>query len=182
MIKNPGFIYLNGQIKISLNGQVVDIGKLNSPFSLTTENIKLLKILEIKDDNVLTIENLTSFYDTVLDNTLIIYLGGYHNALRRELLLKIFQFNSMLNYYHFGDIDAGGFYIYLHLIEKTKIPFKTIAMDKDVLIKYQEYTKRLTANDRKRLIKLKDVIDNDVIGYMLENDCKLEQEIVELQF
>ena len=182
VIKNPGFIYLNGQIKISLNGQVVDIGKLNSPFSLTTENIKLLKILEIKDDNVLTIENLTSFYDTVLDNTLIIYLGGYHNALRRELLLKIFQFNSMLNYYHFGDIDAGGFYIYLHLIEKTKMPFKTIAMDKDVLIKYQEYTKRLTANDRKRLIKLKDVIDNDVISYMLENDCKLEQEIVELQF
>lgn len=182
VIKNPGFIYLNGQIKISLNGQVVDIGKLNSPFSLTTENIKLLKILEIKDDNVLTIENLTSFYDTVLDNTLIIYLGGYHNALRRELLLKIFQFNSMLNYYHFGDIDAGGFYIYLHLIEKTKIPFKTIAMDKDVLIKYQEYTKRLTANDRKRLIKLKDVIDNDVISYMLENDCKLEQEIVELRF
>ncbi|PJN79581.1 hypothetical protein CWE04_13755 [Thomasclavelia cocleata] len=62
------------------------------------------------------------------------------------------------------------------------MPFKTIAMDKDVLIKYQEYTKRLTANDRKRLIKLKDVIDNDVISYMLENDCKLEQEIVELQF
>ena len=55
-------------------------------------------------------------------------------------------------------------------------------MDKDVLIKYQEYTKRLTANDRKRLIKLKDVIDNDVISYMLENDCKLEQEIVELRF
>ena len=89
VIKNPGFIYLSGQIKISLNDQIIDIGKLNSPFSLTTENIKLLKILEIRDVNVLTIENLTSFYDTVIDNTLIIYLGGYHNALRRELLLKM---------------------------------------------------------------------------------------------
>ena len=180
VIKNPGFVYLSGQIKISLNDQIIDIGKLNSPFSLTTENIKLLKILEIRDANVLAIENLTSFYDTVIDNTLIIYLGGYHNALRRELLLKIYQFKTGLNYYHFGDIDAGGFYIYLHLVEKTNIPFKTIAMNIDTLLKYQEYTKKLTANDRKRLIKLKERFHDDVIDYMLENDCKLEQEIVEL--
>lgn len=180
VIKNPGFIYLSGQIKISLNEQIIDIGKLNSPFSLTTENIKLLKILEIRDANVLTIENLTSFYDTTVDNTLIIYLGGYHNALRRELLLKIYQFKTDLNYYHFGDIDAGGFYIYLHLVERTNIPFKTIAMNIDILQKYQEYTKRLTANDRKRLIKLKERFHDKVIDYMLENDCKLEQEIVEL--
>ena len=53
-------------------------------------------------------------------------------------------------------------------------------MNVDILQKYQEYTKRLTANDRKRLIKLKERFHDDVIDYMLENDCKLEQEIVEL--
>lgn len=104
----------------------------------------------------------------------------YHNVLRRELLLKIYQFKTNLNYYHFGDIDAGGFYIYLHLVEKTNIPLKTTAVNIGILLKYQEYTKKLTANNRKRLIKLKERFHDDVIDYMLENDCKLEQEIIEL--
>lgn len=181
VIKNPGFIYLNGNIKIKLNEQIIDIGKLKSPFSLTTKNIRLLEILEIRDSKILTIENLTSFYDTSLDDTLVIYLGGYHNTLRRELLLKIYAYNQQLKFYHFGDIDAGGFYIYRHLIEKTNIPFEMIRMDKQTLIKYQKYTKPLTINDRKRLDNLKMLIDDDVIDYMLEHNCKLEQEIVELE-
>lgn len=180
VIKNPGFIYLKGNIKIKLYDQIIDVGALRSPFSLTTENINLLEIIEINGTNVLTVENLASFYDLNLNNTLIVYLGGYHNSLRRELLLKIYQFNHDLNYYHFGDIDAGGFYIYQHLVEKTKIPFKLLAMDKEVLIKYKHYTKQLTVNDRKRLIKLKENICDDTIDYMLENNCKLEQEIVVL--
>lgn len=94
--------------------------------------------------------------------------------------MKIYQFKTNLNYYHFGDIDAGGFYIYLHLVEKTNIPLKTTVMNIGILLKYQEYTKKLTANNRKRLIKLKERFHDDVIDYMLENDCKLEQEIVEL--
>lgn len=180
VMKNPGFIYLYGHMIIELNGQIIDIGRLNSPFSLTTENIKHLKIIDIQDHNLLTIENLTSFYDTVLDDTLIIYLGGYHNTLRRELLLKIYHFNQQLNFYHFGDIDAGGFYIFLHLKEKTNIPFQMLAMNKNVLEMYHEYTKKLTQNDRIRLEKIKEYIHDDVIDYMLENNCKLEQEIVDL--
>lgn len=180
IIKNPGFIYLNGDIKIKLNGQIIDIGKLNGPLSLTTANIKLLEIIEIRALNVLTIENLTSFYDTSLKNTLIIYLGGYHNTLRRELLLKIYDFNDSLKFYHFGDIDAGGFYIYYHLVKRTNIPFKLLAMDQETLVKYQDYTRPLTKNDQRRLESLKTAINLEVIEYMLKHNCKLEQEIVEL--
>lgn len=182
VLKNPGFVYLSGKVVIKINDQIIDIGKLNSPFSLTTENIAKLEILKIDDINVLTIENLTSFYDTVLKDTLVIYLGGYHNSLRRKILLKIYNFAPKLDYFHFGDIDAGGFYIYLHLIEKTKIPFQTVAMDIDTLQKYQIYTKKLTQNDRKRLNNLKEKLNLPVIDYMLKNDCKLEQEIVEIDY
>lgn len=180
VLKNPGFIYLSGDIVIKINDQIIDIGRLNSPFSLTTENIERLEIIRIDDQNVLTIENLTSFYDTVLSDTLIIYLGGYHNSLRRKILLKIYDFAPQLNYLHFGDIDAGGFYIYRHLKEKTQIPFKTVAMDIETLQKYQNYTKKLTQNDQKRLISLKEKLNLPVIDYMLEHNCKLEQEIVEI--
>lgn len=181
IIKNPGFIYLSGNIVIEINGQIIDLGKLKGPFSLMSKNIEMMKIIEIKDDHVLTVENLTSFYDLNLSNTLIVYLGGYHNALRRKLLTNIYELDHNLDFYHFGDIDAGGFYIYLHLIEKTGISFKTLAMNKDILIKYANYCKKLTANDRKKLSNLKEYITDGTIEYMLEHNIKLEQEIVEIE-
>ena len=45
----------------------------------------------------------------------------------------------------------------------------------------KHYWKKLTENDRKRLEKLKDVEFESLINYMLENDCKLEQESMDLQ-
>lgn len=181
IIKNPGFIYISGKIIIEINGQVIDLGLLEGPFSLMSKNIEMMKIIEIKDDHVLTVENLTSFYDLNLNNTLIVYLGGYHNALRRKLLTDIYKMKPKLNFYHFGDIDAGGFYIYLHLIEKTGISFKALAMNKDILIKYADYCKKLTANDRKKLSNIKEYIIDGTIEYMLEHNVKLEQEIVEIE-
>lgn len=180
IIKNPGFIYLSGNIVIEINDQTIDVGKLDGPFSLVTANIKNMNIIEIKDKNVVTVENLTSFYDLKIKDSLIIYLGGYHNALRRKLLTNIFEYNQKLDFYHFGDIDAGGFYIYLHLIEKTGIPFKRLAMNKDILVKYLKYCKKLTVNDRKKLSILSDVINDGTINYMLEHNVKLEQEIIEI--
>lgn len=180
IIKNPGFLYLKGNLTIELNGQVIDLGRLNSPFSLMSENIAQLNILDIQDQQVLTVENLTSFYDTKLDDTLIIYLGGYHNALRRSLLTKIYSFNPSLSFYHFGDIDAGGFYIFYHLKEKTGISFQQLAMDISTLKQYQAYCKPLSTNDRRRLEKLQDKHHLEVINFMLDHNCKLEQEIVDL--
>lgn len=179
IIKNPGFLYLRGHMTIELNGQVIDLGLLKSPFSLTSENIENLHILNIQDCRVMTIENLTSFYDIVLNDTLTIYLGGYHNALRRSLLTKIYTAYPHLYFYHFGDIDAGGFYIYYHLKEKTQIPFQMIKMDIQTLMLYKTYVKPLTQNDCRRLKSLQGKYHLEVIDYMLENNCKLEQEIVD---
>jgi len=55
------------------------------------------------------------------------------------------------------------------------IPFK---MDIETLKSYSKYTKELTENDRARLLRLADTQHNNVIEYMLENNCKLEQEAI----
>ena len=180
-MKNPGFLYLRGRMVIELNGQVIDLGRLKSPFSLMSENIEQLHILDIQDQNVLTIENLTSFYDIVLDNTLVIYLGGYHNALRRSLLTKIYALYPHLKFYHFGDIDAGGLYIHEHLRRITEIPFKQYRMSQKELQdpRYQSCLHPLTEQDRVRLESLKRQEDyRELVSYMLNHNVKLEQEIV----
>ena len=78
---------------------------------------------------------------------------------------------------HFGDIDAGGFYILEHLKTKTGIPFQPYRMNAETLKKYKKQAVPLTEHDRKRLQKLRqNPVYSETIRYMLENNIKLEQE------
>ena len=104
----------------------------------------------------------------------------------------MFEQNPKKEYRHFGDIDAGGFYILEHLKRKTGIPFLSLYMDTKILQTYRESTMPLTTSDRKRLHALYDELQEkiadgtatedygDTLAFMLEKDCKLEQEVVEV--
>ena len=52
-------------------------------------------------------------------------------------------------------------------------------MDADTLRENREFTKRLTENDVRRLRKLLGGEFDETVKYMLENDCKLEQEALD---
>jgi len=127
----------------------------------------------------MTIENLTTFHRFNKKDVFAIYLGGFHNSARRNLLKKIYSQNADVEYLHFGDIDIGGIYIYEHLTKKTCIPFKPYMMNEEVLSLYGEYSRRLTENDKKRANKLMKTSWRDLVDYMMANDCKLEQEAIE---
>jgi len=180
IFRNPSHVYVKGNMVITINNQYIDLNNFNHSFVFLSKDIEELEVLNIKAKKVITVENLTSFYDLNVDDALILYLGGYHNSLNRRFLLHIYNIlKEKVDYYHFGDIDAGGFYIFLDLINKTQIPFKTYKMDIDTLKLYRGYTLPLTTNDIKRLIKLKECYHNPVIDYMLEHKIKLEQEIID---
>ncbi|MFA7139221.1 MAG: Wadjet anti-phage system protein JetD domain-containing protein, partial [Bacteroidales bacterium] len=125
-------------------------------------------------------ENLTSFHTFNEPNMFTIYLGGYHNKIRREFIKKMYEKNPNISYLHFGDIDAGGFYILEHLRRETGVDFKPYKMDIETIKSYKGYTKKLTENDRIRLNRLLDSKYSNVIEFMLENNCKLEQESTNL--
>lgn len=55
---------------------------------------------------------------------------------KRNLILKINDFYSNLEWFHYGD-DAGGVNIFLDLVHKTQIPFQENKMDIDNLLKYK---------------------------------------------
>ena len=67
--------------------------------------------------------------------------------MRRDFLIKVYRSEPNKQYFHFGDIDAGGFYIFGDLCEKTGIPFQPFSMDIDTLYFYKSYWKELTKND-----------------------------------
>lgn len=176
----PNYLYLKGDITISIGAETLDLSVLKQGIGISGEDIDRVKIVSAeKIEKVITIENLTTFFRWDEPNSLIVYLGGYHNRTRRMLLQEIYANIPQVSYKHFGDIDAGGFEIYRDLCEKTGIPFQMYHMDLNVLKQYEMFGKSLTANDRKRLetMKSRDGL-GELIGYMLERDVKLEQECI----
>ena len=176
--KNPAYVYLKGNAILQVNEQIIDLNEMNHYFVLPSICIKDLKIKNIKANQVMTIENLTSFHDVSLKDTFYIFTNGFHNHAIEAFLKCLYDFlGESVNYFHFGDIDAGGFHIYESLRKKTQIPFQTYKMNIEMLKRYKDYTKPLTQNDCKRLLSFKES-QTEVIEYMLKNNVKLEQEII----
>ena len=124
---------------------------------------------------------MTTFNAFNCTDAFAIYLGGYHNTNRRNFIRRVYNQNPNKIFLHFGDIDAGGFYILEHLRKRTEINFRPYKMDAETLKENLAFAKKLTENDKKRLAMLLDSEYEDTIRFMLDNDCKLEQEAMDLK-
>ncbi len=180
IVKNPTYINFKGAGTVTIANQMIDLSKINGDIAISSLAIEDIESIKVTGSSVITIENLTSFHTFNDNNMLIIYLGGYHNRIRREFIKKLYKQNPDVEYYHFGDIDAGGFYILEHLKRETSVEFVPYMMDVQTLKEHIKYSKSLTENDRVRLSNLLDSQYKDVITYMLENNCKIEQETIDI--
>lgn len=180
IIKNPGHVYIKGSAVITINGQKIDISKFKGDIALSSMLLSQIDSIQVTGKRVITIENLTTFNSFNKNDDFVVYLGGYHNSHRRKFIMQIYHDNPCVMYRHFGDIDAGGFYILLHLREKTGVNFEPYHMGIAELQEYSKYTKPLTDNDIKRLRNLLNGEFSDVVNFMLEHNCKLEQEAIDI--
>ncbi|MBZ9689784.1 DUF2220 domain-containing protein [Clostridium estertheticum] len=181
IIKNPTYVNFKGAGSITIKEQRIDLTNLSSDIAISSAMLSDIHRIDVTGKAVITIENLTSFHTFYDEDMFVIYLGGYHNSVRRKFIRKIHQQNPKVLFYHFGDIDAGGFYILEHLKHQTGVDFKAFKMDIETLKAYSKYTKKLTENDNQRLMRLVNSEYNPVIKYMIENNCKLEQEAINVK-
>lgn len=177
IIKTPTYVMVKGK-GILHCGETIDLSKIKGDIGLSTETLKDLFSVELNGANVITIENLTNFHKYQSNNELVIYLGGFHNSIKRDFIKLVKKCNPGAVFKHFGDIDAGGFYILEHLKKKTGINFLSHNMDITTLEKNKDHWMKLTENDINRLLSIneKTTCYKDSIEYMLKNNCKLEQE------
>ena len=178
--RTPNYVYFKGNAVISIGEATVDLSLLKQGIGISGEDFPRIRFSDLsRVKKVITIENLTSFFRYCEEDSLMIYLGGYHNRIRRTLLNMIYETIPYANYYHFGDMDAGGFSILMDLRKKTGIPFMSYHMDLDTLKEYRQYAKRLNESDRNRLEKIRIEKEfSEVIDFMLEENIKMEQECI----
>lgn len=170
------YLYVKGEGIIKINDQVIDLKKLNTSIGIPIDNLNILEFKTVS--KVTTIENLTTFYDYDSEG-LIIYLGGFSTRSQIEVLKKIKSICT--KFYHFGDIDYGGYTILNNLMENLNINIKTIKMNFDTLMSNLKYAQSF--NDEKYVDKLKSLLRKpllkpyyDVINYLIKNKLWLEQE------
>ena len=180
IIKTPTYVMVKGK-GILHCGETIDLSKIKGDIGLSTQTLKALSSVELKGANVITIENLTTFHKYHSDNELVIYLGGFHNSIKRDFIKLVAECNSNAVFKHFGDIDAGGFYILEHLKRKTKINFIPYNMDIKILEDNKEHWIKLTENDKNKLSFIaENECYSEIIDFMIKNECKLEQEAIAL--
>ncbi len=190
LLDNPRHINLSGPLVFSTPRGTVDLQLFYPDLGLPPKMIWDLEISHLPAGAVITVENLTSYYHYIEEGPpghLVIYLGGYHNASSREILKKLYDYANRHNldipFYHWGDIDLGGFQIWHHLCKQTGIPVHPLMMDEETFLAYHDHGHPFSpgyGNKLAELLKLKDYEHfHRVIRLMLETGKCLEQEAVE---
>lgn len=181
--KEPQKLCIKGNVIIHISGKEVDISGFFEGIEFLASDLPNIQSVKLMVSEFMTIENRTSYLRYRASNTVTFFLGGYANRYQRDFLKLVHECNPDVTYKHFGDIDAGGFWIHHNLCEITGINFGLFCMSIDELQndKYSMCLHNLSSNDRNRLLELK-TMDTyiEVVRYMLEQDVKLEQEIVSL--
>lgn len=189
--RNPSWLMMKGNVKAQIAGEAlpVEIDLRSFPGGLGISNQDIEQIgwnPNSPIDQVVTVENLTSFHQWKAEKKrpiLCIYLGGYHNQVKRLFLRKLYEAWPEAEYRHFGDMDCGGFRIWKDLCVKTGIPFKTLYMDLETYDRYASWGRKLTEQDKKTLRGMMDDPffheQKELFARMLEVGMKVEQECVE---
>lgn len=180
LFDNPTYVMIKGNAIIEFKTTRIILPELSGGIAFPNSALESIRRCEVCADKVITVENLTTFHDTDEADGVIIYLGGFHNASKQKLLELIFLQNKEKLYFHKGDLDVYGFAILENLRGKTGIPFEPLEMDIETLSKFYHcgLYKNLTDADRKAMKSKKLEKYKNIFEYMIQYDCKVEQESV----
>ena len=136
ILPNPRFVLVHGPLRLRLDGEWLDLGRLQGSFRLSQIDIERAEELSTTARRCLTVENETSFHELakLRSGELLVqtsYTGSGTLALLRRL-------PTAIEFWHFGDSDAAGFDILRDLREKTGRDFRSLHMVKDKISFEQE--------------------------------------------
>ncbi|MEA3422399.1 MAG: DUF2220 family protein [Bacillota bacterium] len=184
---NPEQIEWSGQLKLKIKNQWIDFSIIDNGNIINGSTVLQIQDIECKVNKVLFVENRANYEMAVrekLKDTLVIYHGGFAGREKRIFFKKIFLKYPKFDYYHWSDIDIGGFRIFLTL-QKMHPLVKSYLMDVETLEKYRNKWNGYSNKYKKKLKVM--VVENkysqfhELIEYMIKHNCRLEQENVEFE-
>lgn len=179
--KYPEQLEMRGGIIVNSN----DMRKLKDGFCVYSSEVETLEIkIPETITHIVTIENRANYFAYAAEQKsyeLVIYHGGQYSPAKKKLFESLKK--AMLKnctWYHWGDIDLGGFSMLLRLRKEIAPPIQPYRMSKSELEKYSDFALTFNIEYAEKLKRLSDsylLSDcRECIDYMLKNKIKLEQE------
>ena len=181
LISNPGYVYIKGDWQIRCHGKWVSVDMFRDGIAISSNTLDEIEQISVPGGKIISVENLTTYHDTKESQGAIVYLGGFMNTVRMNLLKKLYTFEPTAVYLHKGDLDPYGFLILENLKDKTGIPFKPLDMDLDTLCKCYcaGHFRPLDESDKKAIDSPALRGYQPILQYMIQHNCKIEQECFE---
>lgn len=176
-------VLVSGPISFLFGDREVDYSIFPFGGVIDTKCLPQIEISSLKANKIITIENKANFHYLVSRNlandSLLVYLGGFPGPRKRNFLAALHHVNPAAPFYHWGDIDLGGFRIFA-VLRRVVPELKPLNMDEATLIRFKDYSDELEDNYSKQLAKLLDKLEYEmfwpVVRLMLKEKIRLEQE------
>lgn len=182
--KYPEIIEFCGDLEYCIKNERIECKKETLGSYINSYNVKEMQKLKIRNANkIIFIENKANYIDYIqnkkADNEFVIYHGGMYSPTKGNFFLKIHEAAKGKEFYHWSDIDIGGFKIFIRL-RKIIPELQQYKMDKEAFYSKQDSWKEMSRDYQCKLNEMrheeKYSIFYDVIDVMLKNNSKLEQE------
>ena len=184
--KYPEQFEFCGNISVAFNSGVIDFSHLQSGGMFFSSDLSSGSIIiDPSVESVKTIENRANYVEyirkTKTEKELVIYHGGQFSPRKREFLQMVAKvLPKDCKWYHWSDIDYGGFIMLSRLrreIVSEAIPYR---MSSSELERYSNLAAPTSVAYIEKLKRLKNCCElsdcYDCIDYMIKNRMRLEQE------
>jgi hypothetical protein len=128
IVPNPRFVLLSGPLRLRLDGEWLDLGRLHGSFRLAQEDVERAEEIATSAQRCLTVENETSFHELAkLQSGELLIQSSYPGSATLKLLQRL---PVRMEFWHFGDSDAAGFDILRVLRELSGRDFQPLHMER----------------------------------------------------
>lgn len=185
--KTTSELHLKGNIEFKLKENSINLECFSYGVSLNSQTIKELKLQNYSFNKVISVENKANFnYLCAKEKeSLIIFTGGFYTPVQKRFLNSLYKqlinCDKHIEFYHWGDIDLGGFNIYRNIKSFIFYNVKPYLMNVQIMKEYNDYWEFI--EDDKYILKLKKLLEDDIIkelhdliNFVIENKVTLEQE------
>ncbi len=126
ILPNPRFALVHGPLRLRLDGEWLDLGRLHGAFRLAMADIERAEEITTSARRCLTVENETSFHELAkLRSSELLIQTSFPGAGTLALLKRL---PGNLEFWHFGDTDDAGFEILRVLREQSGRDFQPLHM------------------------------------------------------
>ena len=185
--KSTSDLHIKGHLTISINGNIINLSAFPRGVGLDAKTLTEAEIVSTGFDRILSVENLANYKsecETTGASTLVVFSSGFYSPRKRKFLCKLRDFimeqGQDVEFFHWGDLDFGGFNIFRHINSVVFPELKPYKMDTAIFLNNLLYAESFIKNEQVNLTKqLNDprfTVFHDLIHEMLQQEKTLEQE------